>query len=487
MRSWWRAALVVAVIGAGAPTVVERAGEVVVPSRAELVSGSYLVALRDTVAPDEVGSTARSLVRRYGGSLGHVYSRVMRGFAVHTSLDGARRLAGDPSVQRVEQDTAGHLTGRRNNPPSWGLDRIDERTNRFDYAFRYPNSAPSVHVYVLDSGIRISHQDFGGRATYGTSAVGQPTPSDCHDHGTHVAGTIGGATYGVAPLVQLVAVQVTTCDLANIVTGEAVIAGLEYVGNEVHEMRDVQGRSWPAVGNMSFRISAGAVTMATQALQYSINYGITWVVAAGNDNLEGCDSPWRSDAITVAATDSNDARWDGGPHFGSNFGSCVDLFAPGKDIMSLSNSSDWADAPQSGTSMAAAHVSGVAAQILEDHPTWTPLQVRDAIVNDATPGVVTNAGNGSPNLLLHGWPGPVVEQGMCESQRGSIRCAVSSTGSAIATVAWYRDGRLMPTTRRTYTFGCRVGTTYEMCVVITDANLYSDTRVQFVTCNNHNF
>jgi subtilisin family serine protease len=487
-RALW-AALVVAVVGAGAPAVVERPGEVLaMPVGAEAVPDSYLVSLRDGLPAGATEPTARKLVRRYGGTLGNVYTTMVRGFAVTVNRAGARRLAGDPNVRRVEPNTVGHLTsaGWRGNPQSWGLDRIDERVHRFDNQYRYPNAAPWVHVFVLDSGIRISHQDFGGRAGYGRSVVDNTTPFDCHNHGTHVAGTIGGTTYGVAPLVKLIAVRVVKCDASEQVTSDAVIAGIDYVNRDVAAGRFEEG-VYPAVGNMSFRISGGMPAMAREKLQESIDFGVTWVVSAGNTNEAGCSSTGVPDAITVGATDRNDARWDDGAGNGSNFGPCIDLFAPGKDIMSLSSYSDTAVKPDTGTSMAAPHVAGVAAQILQDHPRWTPQQVRDAIVGDATPGVVTNAGAGSPNLLLHGWPGPIIKPDACESEFAHIRCTSESSGSAIAEQTWYVDLRLQRTTNFMLTFGCSPGRYYRITLFVIDSNGYGDAWGDRVLCTDHHF
>ncbi|MFE0699518.1 S8 family serine peptidase [Streptomyces sp. NPDC058872] len=270
------------------------------------------------------------------------------------------------------------------NPPSWGLDRIDQAGLPLDSSYAYPVLATNVHAYIIDTGIRTTHTDFGGRASWGTNTTGDGVDSDCQGHGTHVAGTVGGAAHGVAKGVNLVAVKVLNCSGSGTTAG--VIAGIDWVtANAVK----------PAVANMSLG-GTSSVAM-NDAVARSTAAGISHAVAAGNENADACGvSPASApSAITVGATTSSDAR----SSF-SNFGTCLDIFAPGSVITSAWNTSDTATSTLNGTSMASPHVAGNAALILGQNPTWTPQQVRDVMVNEATTGIVTSPGTGSPNKLL---------------------------------------------------------------------------------------
>jgi subtilisin family serine protease len=274
---------------------------------------------------------------------------------------------------------------------TWGLDRIDQRFRTLDGSYTATNTGAGVTAYIIDTGIRVTHSEFGGRAVPGYDAVTSGgTANDCNGHGTHVAGTVGGSTYGVADGVSLVAVRVLDCNGSGTTSG--VIAGIDWVsGNHT---------SGPAVANMS--LGGSASTALDTAVRNSIADGVAYAVAAGNGNRGGVaqdackSSPARvPDAMTISATDSNDrkASW-------ANYGTCVDWFAPGVSITSSWNSSDLATNTISGTSMATPHTTGVAALYLESNPSASPQQVRDALYNNATPGVVSSAGNGTPNRLL---------------------------------------------------------------------------------------
>jgi len=363
------------------------------------VADSYIVVLADsavaadttdaTGAADAVGRTARSLADRYGGDVARVYRHALPGFEVHLSPRQARRLAADPRVASVTQNHTVTAADVQAPTPSWGLDRIDQRNLPLDDTYTYPSVASSVRVYVIDTGIRMSHDEFTGRVRSGRDTIdNDDDASDCSGHGTHVAGTVGGTTYGVAKNVELVAVRVLNCGGNGTVA--TVIAGIDWVTAD-HQPGE------PAVANMSLGGLGYAPT--DQALARSVADGVTYVVAAGNNNgADACGySPGRApQAITVAATRPDDAR---APF--SNIGDCVDIFAPGTDIVSAGITSDSAARPASGTSMAAPHVAGAAALILAEHPDHTPAQVTTALLDAATPGVVTDPGAGSPNRLLH--------------------------------------------------------------------------------------
>ncbi|MGH3734235.1 MAG: S8 family serine peptidase [Micromonosporaceae bacterium] len=355
------------------------------------VKDSYIVVLKDGASLQSRDSVAR----RYGAKVKHRYSTALRGFAATMTEADARRTAADPAVEYVEQDGIAHGLDTQLNPPSWGLDRIDQRDLPLDKSYTYPSTASNVTAYVIDSGIRTSHQDFGGRATWGVNKTGDGNDSDCVWHGTHVAGTIGGTAHGVAKGVKLIAVKVLGCDN----TGQRswIIAGIDWV-TQHHA-------SGPAVANMSLG-GQGSNSSLENAVRNSINDGITYTLAAGNNSADACNfTPARTpEAITVGATTSADAR----ASF-SNYGTCLDIFAPGADIVSATNTSDTATRTANGTSMAAPHVAGAAALHLAANSSATPQQVRDALFNNATSGKLTSIGSGSPNKLLYvgsGGPGP---------------------------------------------------------------------------------
>ncbi|WJK36687.1 S8 family peptidase [Solwaraspora sp. WMMA2065] len=361
---------------------------------ATAVADSYIVVLADTAAggaadtASGVERTVSALADRYRGDVAQVYRHALRGFEVRLPQRQARRLAADPRVASVTQNHTVTAADVQTPVPSWGLDRIDQRTGPLDDAYAYPDVAPVVRAYIIDTGMRLTHHEFTGRVRSGRDTIdSDDDASDCRGHGTHVAGTVGGTTYGVAKNVELVAVRVLNCNgEGNVAT---VIGGIDWVTAD-HDPGE------PAVANMS--LGGFSYTPMDQAVARSVADGITYVVAAGNDGTDACTrSPARvPEAITVGATGPDDAR---APF--SNVGGCVDIFAPGVDIVSAGLDSDTAAVPASGTSMAAPHVTGAAALILADHPDYTPAQVTAELLAEATPGVVTNPGTGSPDRLLY--------------------------------------------------------------------------------------
>ncbi|MCG5442185.1 S8 family peptidase [Micromonospora sp. NIE79] len=376
------------VLAVGTPALAaEPVGVVRAAGGATAVPDSYIVVLKDSaVARDRVGDTAKRLSGRHGGTVARTYGAALRGFEVTVNASAAARIAADPAVAYVEQNHTVSISGTQANPPSWGLDRIDQRNLPLDSSYTYPNTASNVHAYIIDTGIRFSHNDFGGRATSGYDAVDGGSADDCNGHGTHVAGTVGGSAYGVAKAVQLVGVRVLNCSGSG--TNAGVIGGVDWVTANAIK---------PAVANMS--LGGGANSSLDNAVRNSIASGVTYGLAAGNDNgANACNtSPARTtEAITVGSTTSSDAR----SSF-SNVGTCLDIFAPGSSITSAWYNSNTATNTISGTSMATPHVVGAAALVASANPTWTPAQVRNQLVANATPNVVGNPGSGSPNLLLY--------------------------------------------------------------------------------------
>lgn len=344
------------------------------------ISGSYVVIL-------DASADKQQLARKYGGELQRTYSSGVNGFSASgLSETEAKRLAADPAVGKVVQNKKFTINATQDNPPSWGLDRIDQTAREGDKKYTYPDGAgEGVTAYVIDTGIRVSHKDFGGRASYGFDAVdNDDSADDGNGHGTHVAGTIAGTGHGVAKKAKLVAVRVLDDNGSG--TTEQVVAGIDWV---------TQHHSGPSVANMS--LGGGADEALDEAVRRAIASGVTFAVAAGNESADaGKGSPARvPEAITVASSTIDDAQ----SSF-SNFGSVVDLYAPGSDITSDWNDSDTGTKTISGTSMATPHVAGAAAVYLAGHPAATPAQTAAALTAAATGGAVTNPSAGTVNKLL---------------------------------------------------------------------------------------
>jgi subtilisin family serine protease len=356
---------------------------------ARAIQNHYIVVLdRDaTGRRDDEAVNAReveTLVPDWVGRVTHRFNYAINGFAALMTEQQALVVSEDSRVAFVEEDAVVEAVATQNNPP-WGLDRIGQRALPLNATYSFTTTGAGVRAYIIDTGIRRTHTQFGGRAVVGFDAIGDgQNTNDCNGHGTHVAGTVGGSTYGVAKSVTLFAVRVLSCSGSGSTSG--VIAGVDWVTNNHIK---------PAVANMS--LGGGASTALDTAVRNSIAAGVTYSIAAGNSNTNAANSsPARvTQAITVGATTMSDQR----SSF-SNFGSVVDIFAPGSSIQSAYRTSDTATATLSGTSMAAPHVAGVVARFLQASPGASPATVRNELVAQASLNRLSGIPTGTANRLL---------------------------------------------------------------------------------------
>lgn len=355
-----------------------------------IIKNQYIVILNKDAGPSK--DFAQNIAKQHAGKVLQSYDTVLKGFAIYLpDTAGAafiEAMKKNPHVLSVESDTIVNIDATTQSNPDWGLDRIDQKALPLNSAYSYLQTGSGTTAYIVDTGILSIHQEFSGRVLSGYTAISDGNgTTDCNGHGTHVAGTVGGTTYGVAKNVNLVPIRILGCDGSG--ASSNVIAGLDWI---------LKNGKKPAVVNMS--LGGATSSSLDSAVENLYNNGYVMVVAAGNSNTDACtSSPARvSKAITVAATDNTDTRASY-----SNYGSCVDIFAPGSQINSSWIGSNTATKILNGTSMATPHVAGVVAEMLQSTPTASPQTISTNLLNQASSNVVKNP-SGSPNRLLYKSP-----------------------------------------------------------------------------------
>ena len=348
--------------------------------QAQVMRSDYIVTFKGSPA------AGMAAVNASGGKVFHTYGHALNGVAVSLPDNAINGLRNRPEIAAIELDATVSIDATQTGA-TWGLDRIDQTSLPLNSTYSYNSNGSGVTAYIIDTGILTTHSEFVGRTASGYSAINDGNgTSDCNGHGTHVAGTVGGNIFGVAKGSSLVPIRVLDC--AGSGSNSGVIAGINWVIAN-HES------GVPAVANLS--LGGGANSALDTAVTNLVNDGVVVAVAAGNSNADACrTSPARVPlAITVGATEKTDKR----SSF-SNFGKCLDVFAPGTGIESAWITSSSSTRTISGTSMASPHVAGVAALVLQANPNWTPAQVSAKIIDGSTKNVVTNPGKSSPNRLL---------------------------------------------------------------------------------------
>lgn len=432
------------------------------------IRDQYIVVLRKGASPTGAAAAV-------GANPMHVYRAALNGFAARLNPAQVEALRKNPNVDYIEPDGVMSASGTQSYP-TWGLDRIDQRYRPLDYSYTYNRTGAGVTVYVIDSGIRTTHTEFGGRATAGYDVFGG-NAGDCYGHGTHVAGTVGGATYGVAKGVNLVSVRVLDCYGYGSTSG--VIAGVDWV---------TANRVGPSVANMS--LGGPANTALDNAVRNSLASGVTYVIAAGNNNANACNySPARvTDALIVGNVNSSDTR-----NSTSNYGLCLDLFAPGTSITSAWYGNDTGTTNMTGTSMAAPHVAGIAAMYLEWIPGSQPVDVQYAIDQNATWDVVSNKGSNSPNRIVYSGfiPGPPPPPGStplsvsvsCDSYGGYCEAYASGGSEAGYSFQWSNASEGYDADGYSYAYVyCYSTSLVHVSATVTDSNGNTATGSAYYNC-----
>lgn len=438
-------------------------------SAGRAVPGQYIVVLKDGASLPEVANSLASSAR---ATAGEKFENSLRGFVLKGDLAAAQAVASDARVAWVEEDAVVTVAGTGSTSPvaSWGLDRIDDRALPLDGSYSWNADGAGVDVYIIDSGIRSSHVEFGGRVdtsnAYNAIFWDSFGTEDCYGHGTLVAGTVAGSTYGVATWATLHPVRVVDC--GGYATVSTVIAGVNWVASQ--GPANGKKKSRPAVANLS--LAAPPSQALDDAVTAAVEAGITFVVAAGNSATDACEaSPARlSSVITVGATTSTDAMWSA-----SNFGPCVALYAPGANIPSAYNESDTASLAMTGTSIAAPHVAGAAALWLSVNSSATPAEIKTLILASATQDVVTELGPGSANLLLHaasaGAQNDLPPLASFETTTGKNRLVSFASSSwddkGLASQVWsFGDGETASGARHVHRYAA--AGTYSVTLTVTD-------------------